>query len=245
MISQVLDPPGASWPAIAVPRGRAAEVFMHYGLTGDGSSAWTQLYEHIAGVTAAALTIANRMALPTRHIEAVRVGALLHDATKRRDIESYGTLASSHANTDRSLALTMRAAGYPQDVITAAMNTGRDDRIFSSGRERRASIEQKGVIGAIVGLADTRSSGAHFVSLDQAQADYLARKKDAESVSFFTKYWRPYYEAVEDYLTENSPGLRLDISDEQVYNETVCPEVFGPGASSFCRRNFPFREPLP
>ena len=235
VIGQVLMSRSGQQPAEA-PRDRAAEVLARYGLAGPGSEEWTRLYEHIGGVVAAALTIARRMELPCDEVEQVRVGALLHDATKRYDVERHGELASSAENTDLSLTTVMREAGYSETVIAAAMNTGRDGRAFSSVRDRCASIRQRGVVAAIVGLADARSVGADFVSIEEAQNDYLARKKDSESEDFFMHHWKPYYEAVEDYLTELSAGLELGFSAADIYQEAVFPEVFGSAPSERLRQ---------
>jgi hypothetical protein len=241
-ISQVLDRRSELIaPTISLPGGRAAEILSRYGLTGQGSENWTQLYEHIGGVVAATVTIAQRMRLDAGDIELARTAALLHDATKRRDVERHGVFASSAENADRSLEQVMRESGYSDPVITAAMNTGREDRVFDSDRSRWASIEQKGVVAAVVGLADTRRSSAHFRSLEQAQTDYLARKRDSASREFFTKQWKPYYLAVEKYLIGKCPQLNLNITDEDIYTEAIFPEVFGPRSSQLVRRRYSFR----
>jgi len=242
VISQVLD--GVSDledPAADLPGRRTAEVLSCYGLTGEGSGNWTQLYEHTGGVVAAAVTIARRMRLSAADMEMTRAAAFLHDATKRQDVERNGELSSSLKNTDFSLERTMRRAGYSAGTIAAAMNTGRADRIFSSARARCQSIQDKGVVAAIVGLADTRSLGANFVTLDDALADYLGRKRDAESVEFFTRHWEPYYRAVEEYLIGQSPGLDLQMTVEDIYHETVFTDVFGPEPSRQLKERYAFR----
>jgi hypothetical protein len=247
VISQVLDPLRSTQdPYVAageVPGDRAARILGSFGLTGPGSQEWVQLYEHIGGVVAASVTIARRAGLSPSLLSKVRSASLLHDATKRRDVERYGPLANSAANVDHSLEDAMRAAGYSEDTITAAMNTSRAERIFPSQRDRLQNIIGKGIVAAIVALADARNIGAHFCSLRQAQFHYLTSKHDPESQEFFTKHWRIYYETVEDYLQAQAPSLDLRISPEDIYNETVFTEVFGPRASEAVRKLYFFTRP--
>lgn len=233
VISQVLDAPDEShYPTAGPSPSSAARILAFFHLTGDGSEKWVQLYEHIGTVVAAAITIGKRMGLGPDELAKVRAAALLHDATKREDVERHGKLANSIENTDHRLAEVMRHEGYQEDTIAATMNTGRQDRKFDSDEERRRRIAGKGVVAAIVGLADTRTIGADFRALPGALADYLNRKMDRESQDFFSGYWMPYYQGVEEYLTKQCPGLDLRITNEDIYNETIFPEVFGTRSSS-------------
>jgi hypothetical protein len=232
VISQVLDAPDEShYSAAGPPPSSAARILTFFHLTGDGSEKWQQLYEHIGTVVAAATTIGKRMGLGPDGLAKVKAAALLHDATKREDVEQHGKLASSLENVGHHLAEVMSHEGYPEDTIAATMNTGRQDRKFDSEKERQRSIAGKGVIAAIVGLADTRAIGADFRALPEALADYLNRKKDRESQDFFSRYWMPYYQGVEAYLTKKCPGLDLQITNEDIYNETIFLEVFGTRSS--------------
>ena len=244
MISQVLDPPGTSTgQGIRFPGDSAARILCEFGLVGERAGEWAQLYEHICGVIAAAMTIANRMKLEASDREKVRIAALLHDATKRRDVEKYGLLASSEWNEDDVLEQSMRRAGYPQDIISAATNTGRGDRKFSRIADMRRRIRRRGVIAAIVSLSDARTPttpGADFLSLVQARDSYLDRKTDPESQKFFTDYWYPYYLHVEQFLKEERPELDLAISNEDIYRETIFPDVFGSGPPENIRRRYAF-----
>jgi hypothetical protein len=232
MISQVLDPlPSTSTiPRIRFLGDSAARILCEFGLVGERAGEWAQLYEHICGVIAAAMTIANRMRLKANDREKVRIAALLHDATKRRDVEKYGLLANSEWNEDDALEQSMRRAGYPQDMISAATNTGRGDRRFSHISDMRRNIRRRGVIAAIVSLSDARTPttpGAAFLSLGQARDSYLNRKTDPESQKFFTDCWYPYYHHVEQFLHEECPKLDLTFNNEDIYLETIFPDVFG------------------
>lgn len=209
-------------------------MLCEYGLADEAAGNWIQLYEHICGVVAAAVTIATRMRLTEADCEKVRIGALLHDATKRKDVEKHGLLACSEVNRDTSLEFSMLRAGYSEEIICAAANTGRDDRRFDSRAERRRSISAKGITPAIVALADARTPGipgADFVSLAHAQECYLSRKSDPESQDFFNNHWHSYYRAVEDYLRLQAPWLDLNISNKDIYQETIFPAVFGASVS--------------
>ena len=231
VIAQVLDPVMQTPQALALsgelPGRVAAGILSRFGLTGPGSEDWVQVYEHLGGVVAAAVTIARRMRLDVAMRRTIRSAALLHDAAKRRDVERHGPLASSLANEGPELTTAMRAAGYPAGTIRAAVNTGRQDRVFSDETARRQSITGKGIAAAVVALADARCIGGQFCSLDEAQADYLARKADAESQHYFRFHWRRYYDSVQAYLTAQAPWLRLDLTPADIYRDTVLPEVLG------------------
>lgn len=242
LILQFLDPPGCPHPGGSeVPGSRAAEVLSAYRLTGAGASRWIPVYEHTCAVVAAAETIARRMRLDTAELRDIRTGALLHDATKRQDVERHGLLAGSLENTDTTLAQAMRQAGCTEPAILAALNTGRAGRVFASDAARRESIEAGGVVSTIVGLADALSIGSRFVSLTEALGEYLERKRDPESQEFFTRHWAPYYQAAGEYLKERTPGLDLRISAEARYHETVFPAVFGICPPETVRRRYLFR----
>jgi hypothetical protein len=244
VICQVLDSPvGGRDVGEGVPGEKAAEVFRSYRLTGHGSENWIQVYEHTGAVVAAAVTIGKRMRLAPGHLADIRAAALLHDASKRADVELHGPLANSLSNLDRGLEDELVGRGYPRRIALAAMNTGRADRTFGSEVSRRRSIWQKGLIAGVVGLADTRTIGAHFCSLAEAQQEYLRTKLDAESVSFFTRHWLPYYLEVEKYLEAQVPGLALSITDQEIYEETVFPEVFGPNPSPGSRMRYAYARP--
>jgi HD-GYP domain-containing protein (c-di-GMP phosphodiesterase class II) len=84
MISQVLDPAGIPvGRGYRFPGSAAAAVMCEFGLADESTASWMPLYEHVCGVTAAAMTIAGRMKLGEEDREHVRIAALLHDATKR------------------------------------------------------------------------------------------------------------------------------------------------------------------
>jgi hypothetical protein len=241
IIAQFLDAASnSSNTATRLPSAWAATILSAFQLTREGSAAWIQLYEHIGSVVAAALTIARRMRLPPKDVEHIRLAALLHDATKRVDIENFGLLANSLRNTNNKLRRTMRAADYPEETIVAVMNTGRSGRIFRSPEARLESIRAKGTVAAVVALADARTIGAEFHSLETALEYYLDKKKDSESQDFFPRHWAPYYHAVESYLEKERPGLSLEITSENIYNETVFPEVFGPSPSRTLRMRYKY-----
>lgn len=244
VIGQVLDSPaGGRDVGEGVSGEKAAEIFRSCRLTGYGSENWIQVYEHTGAVVAAAVTIGKRMRLARGELADIRAAALLHDGSKRADVERHGPLANSLSNLDRGLENELIRRGYPRRVALAVMNTGRADRIFGSEVARRRSIWQKGVVAGIVGLADTRTIGAHFCSLAEAQQEYLRTKLDAESVSFFTRDWFPYYLEVEKYLKAQAPDLILGITDQETYEETVFPEVFGPEPSPGVRTRYAYAWP--
>jgi hypothetical protein len=110
-------------------------------------------------------------------------------------------------------------------------------------QRRRASIEAKGPVAALVGIADALAAQFKFrgiteQKIDAMSAHYLTYKTDPESVAFFGQDWPAYYKEVRRYLIDLVPQenrlafiQELDVlTHEQIYNETVLPAVLGPHA---------------
>ncbi len=250
MLGQVLDTPEALEGPGPHPRERIARIFGAYGLNasdGEGVRPWANLYEHISGVTAAALTIGRRMQAAGVDIDldVVRDAALLHDAPKPGEKARHGTLYNDISNIDHSLTAVLAAEGYLSGklaaVVTAAENTSRaalllpgtspsEQRYVSTPAERHTNLQSKPLEAIIVGLADARSFGHHFATVDEARDSYLEnpRKQDPASQAFFRDVWGPYYTAAEEYLEACAPGLNLGaIDDELIFRETIMPEARG------------------
>lgn len=103
---------------------------------------------------------------------------------------------------------------------------------------RRLSIEQKGTVAAIAGLADALSSGPCFAgvrAINEMRDAYLAKKTDPESQLFFGQDWPEYYKLVVDYLIDQVPADRraafaqrlAEIDDRDVYYRVIMPRALG------------------
>jgi len=111
---------------------------------------------------------------------------------------------------------------------------------MSPTERRRKSIESKGRMAAIVGIADALAAQFKFQGIKESDIDatsdyYLSRKKDPESVMFFGQDWPEYYKQVRQYMIEQVPAenrvalvAELDeLTHEDIFNETVLPTVLG------------------
>jgi serine/threonine protein phosphatase PrpC len=111
---------------------------------------------------------------------------------------------------------------------------------MSPTERRRASIEAKGPLAALVGFSDAMAAqfklqGLSESAIERMKAYYLSRKKDSESVAFFSNDWPEYYKQVRQYLIDqvpeaNRPAFTAELdslSHERVFNETVLPQVLG------------------
>ena len=109
---------------------------------------------------------------------------------------------------------------------------------MTPAERRRASIEAKGPVAAIVGIADAmaaqfRFKGMSDEAIDEMSEYYLTRKTDAESTAFFGNDWPEYYKEVRRYLAslagpDGAEALSTDlaaITEARIFNETVLPTV--------------------
>lgn len=107
-------------------------------------------------------------------------------------------------------------------------------------QRRRTSIEAKGRMAAIVGIADAlaaqfRFKGMREKDIDDMASYYLTYKTDPESVKFFGNDWPEYYKEIRRYLIEqvpvqNRPAIEAELdalTHERIFNETVLPSTLG------------------
>lgn len=134
-----------------------------------------------------------------------------------------------------------------REKLAELMNVDRDviDAMTPSER-RQASIDAKGPIAAIVGIADAMSAQAKLKGMSDAAIEDMASfytdkdrnpyaKLDPESQFFFGKDWPEYYKEVRAYLIslvpeESRHALAADfdaLTYQRVFNETVLPHTLG------------------
>ena len=127
---------------------------------------------------------------------------------------------------------------------------------MTATERRRASIETKGRLAALVGISDALAAQFRFrgmteENIDAMSAHYLTYKKDPESVAFFGKDWPEYYKEVRNYLIDQVPeGNRpafiteLDgLNERTIFNETILPEILGDHAMGVSARKHAAGEP--
>ncbi|HCR55594.1 TPA: hypothetical protein DIV49_01350 [Candidatus Saccharibacteria bacterium] len=146
----------------------AHDALTTFNLAGDQNEEfakkWTQLLEHIAGVTAIADHLADLVAshgavgVNKTDIEAaalydnidkaaaVETAALVHDIEKPAELSAgAGGFENSLDNPvlrDGKLWKYLLEQGVPMEVIIAAQNTGRSDRLYSTDEEYEAVVDK-------------------------------------------------------------------------------------------------------
>lgn len=198
-------------------------VFKHFGLTGPGSQSWQNVVEHNVFVAAASLTLAKHIQYSGYRIKTDRVlrAAIVHDATKRRDIEQ--AVSRENEGHDAALASYLLKHGFSYADIAVALNTGRNaDRYITDKQQRAEAIAQHSVEANIVGYVDARTRGVHLYSLADSQRRNMASKLRAQDKVFFAKYWLPYYKAVEAHLRALDPEFDpRKLTDLAVYQTVL------------------------
>jgi hypothetical protein len=197
---------GEAWRAWAAKH-LPVDVFRAFGmLEVEGSEEWLNVVEHNVFVAATSLTIGQRLAeagVPV-HLPALVRAAIVHDASKRLDVERK--MSREEEAFDKTFESVVSKFDYTPGEIDAAKNTGRlPDRYEQNPVERMRAIANHSIEANIIGYADARTRNTHVVSLHQAMADSVAAKPKDEV--FFTQNWRPYYDAVEAYFQTLTPNF--------------------------------------
>jgi len=164
------------------------------------------------------------------------------DATYEAVVDNAVKSGSIHESEKGDfLESLLKKASFQRDALGELLHEPSEviDAMTPDER-RRASIEAKGMLAALVGFSDAMAAQFKLQGLSEASIDgmtkyYLSRKKDPESVAFFGEDWPEYYKAVRRYLINQVPEPHRDafaaeldsLTHEQVFNETVLPEVLG------------------
>ncbi len=199
-------------------------LYKEFGLlAAPGSEEWQNVVEHNVFVAAASLTLAQQIQRSGRRVKTDRVvrAAIVHDVTKRRDVEQ--DKSREVESYDSTLEQAMTQYGYSYDDIIVAMNTGRaDDRYITDAAIRYQAITSKPLEATIVGYIDARTRGAHVFSLVESQQRNLAAKLRPQDKEFFTSCWMSYYQAVETYLHEIDVDFNpTKLTDDAVYQTVL------------------------
>ena len=196
-------------------------VYREFGMVEvEGSDEWLNVVEHNVFVAAVALTIGEKLVAEGVSVDLEKLvkSAIVHDASKRLDIERK--LSRTEEVTDKTFETVVKSFGYSDEEITAAKNTGRlPDRYIDDPVVRLRAIADHSIEANIVGYADARTRNVHLLTLENAMNDSITSKpKDEE---FFTRHWRPYYDAVERYFQVLAPGF----DPEQITDWSVLETV--------------------
>ena len=144
------------------------------------------------------------------------------------DLDDYSGDAVKKAIEDRERLASL--IGVDREVVDA----------MSPAERRRASIEAKGPVAAIVGIADAVAAQFKFKGVSDAQLSamaeyYKSRKTDPESQHFFGQDWPEYYKEVRRYLIDLVPEEKRAIFEadldsltyHDIFNDTVLPHTLG------------------
>lgn len=202
------------WAADHLP----VDVYRTLGMIdAEGSDEYLNVVEHNIFVAAASLTVGRELADRgvAVDMELLTRAAIVHDASKRHDVEHR--VKREDEPYDRTFELVLREAGYVEEEIAAAKNTGRlPDRYIQDPVERMRAIAGHGIEANIIGYVDARTRGSRIVSVEEAERQSVQAKP--QSAEFFTGNWRPYYDAVEGYFQAIAPGFGPpEITDDVVF----------------------------
>jgi hypothetical protein len=197
-----------------------ADIYAEFRLMDSfDSHAWLNVVEHNIFVAAASLTLANLMRRSRVQINTGRVirSAIVHDATKRIDVEDRKSRETELF--DFAIAKILLRHGYDYGEVISALNTGRSaDRFITDRRVRQDYIASKPLEANILGYVDARCYGSRVYPLTQAQAKNLQSKRRPDDSEFFKRYWLPYYRAVERHLQGVAPDFNpTDLTDDAIY----------------------------
>lgn len=207
-----------SWAAEHLP----LELYREFGLidADPESKDWHNVVEHCMVVAAGALTLGKqlRQAGVAVDLNTLVRSAIIHDASKRRDIERK--VSREDESTDTSFETTASRYGYSVEEIANAKNTGRlPDRYIKDPVERTRAIAEHSIEATIIGYVDARTRGLRLVGLAKALRESIAAK--AKDEAFFINHWYPYYRTVEHYLKSLAPSFDPAMLNDQTVFETV------------------------
>ncbi len=197
------------------------DLFRYFGmLEASGSEKYIQAVEHNVFVAAAAETLGRQLVgngIEVNLPSLIRA-AIVHDVSKRRDLEQ--NISREAEARDNTLALALTRFGYTKLETEAAKNTTRlPDRYIEDPKTRMQAIANHSIEANIVGYVDARVPGSRIVGLDESLEQYVAVKSMDEQ--FFRRYWHPYYQAVEAYFQEIAPDFDPNnLTDDAIF-ETI------------------------
>jgi len=189
-------------------------VIKKAGLLGKDNKDWRNVTEHLMVVSSLAGFLAEKLKTAGQDIdpELVESAAILHDVSKRIDIERdvrYDT-----EKKEGRLTILLEQAGYSEQFIQTASYAGRVPEISIEDNEARSkAIDEIPLEQLIIAYSDARVRNVNVVSLEEARDKNKA--KVPKDQKFYDK-WHRYYKEVEEYLFEKTDGkLKLDNIDNE------------------------------
>lgn len=193
------------WGNFAMKHLEEMRVLKRAGLLGGGNRAWRNVPEHVLVVAAVASHLARLINSTGREVngEMVETAAILHDASKRRDVES-GVRYDEEQKRGRLRDL-LGESGYSAELIKVATYTARVPEIYLSEEEQDKAIANRSLEQLIVAYADARVRNVLVVSLGEARDGN--KKKNPKDAEFYDR-WYEFYQKVEKGLS-SAMGLAV------------------------------------
>lgn len=202
------------WSAFAMKHLRDMRILRDAGLLGKENQDWRNIAEHSLVVGALAGFLAGELRKQGLDIdpEMVESAAILHDATKRLDIEKGIRYSTEREQGELKYLLTK--SGYTDEFIKISSYTGRVPEIYLEGEEQDREIDNITTEQLIVAYSDAKIRNVNVVSLEDARD--ANKTKDSHDENFYDE-WYFFYKKVESRILEKMGDIKpKDIDNERV-----------------------------
>lgn len=202
------------WSAFVMKHLQDMRILRDAGLLGKENQDWRNVAEHSLVVGALAGLLAGELKKQGLDIdpEMVESAAILHDASKRLDIEKGVRYSTEKEQGELNDLLTK--SGYTDEFIKISSYAGRVPEIYLEGEEQDREIDKRTIQQLIVAYSDAKIRNVNVVSLEDARD---ANKRKASHDENFYDKWYSFYKKVEARIL----GKMGDIKSEDIDNERV------------------------
>ena len=203
-----------AWSNFALKHLKEMRVLKDAGLLGKENKDWRNVTEHVLVTSALAGFLARQLRDKGCDIDPqiIESAAVLHDASKRLDVEKkvrYGTEKKEGALID-----LLKKFGYSKEFIENCSYTARVPGIFLEDEKQDEAIRGKNLEYLVVAYSDARIRNVNVVSLEEARDK---NKQKAPKDSDFYDKWYIFYKKVESRILREIG----DIKPEDINNERV------------------------
>jgi 5'-deoxynucleotidase YfbR-like HD superfamily hydrolase len=207
-----------NWDVFAKRHLKEMRILKEAGLLGKENENWRNVSEHslVAGALAGFLARKLEDKDQDINVELVESAAILHDVSKRIDVES-GVRYDAEKKKGQLIKF-FKKFDYPQEFIEMVSYAGRVPEIFSEGEEQNKAIAQKPIEQLIIAYADARIRNVNVVSLQEA------REKNKEKVpkdKYFYDKWFDFYKKVESHIFEKIDDIKPEEIDNKKVSESI------------------------
>jgi len=200
------------WSSFALRHKAELRVLKDAGLLGEGGQEWRNVAEHLLVVGGMAGFLSKKIKEQGVDVdpELAEVAAILHDASKRLDVENKVRYAQEKKKG--ALVDLLREHGYKEDFIEVCSYTARVPEIYLDEKDQNDQIDKKGWEQLILAYCDARVRNTEIVSLEDARDK---NKQKVPKDSDFYDQWYRFYKKVEARIFGAIAGMRPEELDVQ------------------------------